>query len=74
MSELQQYSLAGTEEWREYEWEGRSSPYRIERPVTLWFRPNGTTHRVQDSNGITHCVPAPGERGCVLRWKGETKF
>jgi hypothetical protein len=28
-----------------------------------------TTHRVADIDGIVHCVPAPGEYGCVLRWQ-----
>lgn len=54
------------EVWREYDFGGRV--YVIKSPVRLYFRPGGTTHRVLDANGIVHCVPAPGERGCVLRW------
>lgn len=73
-NELVEQNLRGTEEWREYDWEGRSVPYRIENPVTLWYRPGGSTHRVLDEAGVTHCIPAPGERGCALRWKGQTTF
>lgn len=58
------------EEWREYDFGGRV--YRIENPVKLVTRKAGTTHRVVDANGVTHCVPAPGVNGCVLRWKGTT--
>lgn len=72
MTELKEYNLAGTEEWREYDFSGRV--YRIENPVTLWFRPGGTTHRVLDAKGVTHCVPVPGEFGCVLRWVGKIEF
>lgn len=57
----------GSEEWREYDFGGRS--YRILNPVKLYFRPTGTTHRVLDPNGLMHCVPAPGISGCVLRWQ-----
>lgn len=58
-----------TEEWREYDFGGRT--YRIERPKTLCFRVGGSTHRVVDAAGVTHCVPAPGTDGCVLRWKAD---
>lgn len=53
------------EEWREYDFDGRV--YRIENPARLYV--GKTTHRVVDANGTTHCVPAPGRCGCVLRWK-----
>ena len=56
-----------TEEWREYDFEGRV--YRIALPLKLYTREGGTTHRILDSAGVVHCVPAPGYRGCVLRWK-----
>lgn len=56
------------EAWREYDFGGRV--YRIDKPKTLYTRPGGTTHRVVDANNVTHCVPAPGEKGCVLRWTG----
>lgn len=56
------------EAWREYDFGGRV--YRIESPKLLYMRVGGSTHRVVDANNITHCVPAPGEKGCVLRWTG----
>lgn len=53
------------EQWREYDFGGRV--YRIDGPVSLYV---GTaTHRVLDASGTVHCVPSPGEHGCVLRWK-----
>jgi len=55
------------EAWREYDWLQRV--YRINNPVRLFARVAGTTHRVLDADGVVHCVPAPGEQGCVLRWK-----
>lgn len=68
--------------WREYEWDeirqnkigdlyrtGERITYRIINPVLLFIRPGGTTHRVVDSEGIAHCVPAVGLLGCVIRWK-----
>ena len=61
--------LTGVEDWREYDFGGRV--YRIERPASVSFREGGETHRVTDSEGIVHCVPAPGQMGCVLRWKGQ---
>ena len=62
------------EEWREYEFGEDGYPYllrvyRIESPQTLYLREGGTTHRVLDSKGIVHCVPAVGIAGCILRWK-----
>lgn len=53
--------------WREYDFSGRI--YRIENPKQLFWRDGGTTHRIVDSDGIVHCVPAPGFFGCILRWK-----
>jgi hypothetical protein len=50
--------------YREYDFGGRV--YRIDSGHTLWV--GTTTHRIQDANGIVHCVPAPGQNGCVLRW------
>jgi hypothetical protein len=52
--------------YREYEFVGRDVPYRIDNPKELFV--GTTTHRVIDSTGIVHCVPAPGFHGCVLRW------
>lgn len=66
--ELKQFDIT-TEEWREYDFCGRV--YRITNPKTLFYRPGGTTHRVVDSDGVAHCVPVPGEKGCVLRWKNK---
>lgn len=66
MNELQQFDIS-KEIYREYDFGGRV--YRIDSPVTLFYRPNGTTHRVVDNLGIVHCVPVPGAMGCVLRWK-----
>jgi len=58
------------EMWREYDWGGRV--YRINAPQLLVFRRDGgTTHRVVDSEGVIHCVPAVGHMGCVLRWKNK---
>lgn len=68
MSELKRYDIS-PELWREYEWESRPVPYRIDRPKWLFLRPGGTTHRIVDSNNVVHCVPSVGIMGCVLRWK-----
>ena len=68
MSELLEFDISH-ELWREYEWEGRSVPYRIEVPQLLFLRPGGSTHRIVDSEGVAHCVPSVGVMGCVLRWK-----
>ena len=58
--------------WREYDFAGRT--YRIEYPLAFYYRDGGSTHRVVDTNGIVHCVPAPGVNGCVLRWKNKSDF
>jgi hypothetical protein len=77
-SGLKQYDLTGQEEWREYEWidmDNRTRVYRISNPVTLYLRPNvGTTHRVVDTDGVTHIVPAVGQLGCIIRFKGKVVF
>lgn len=52
------------EVWREYDFSGRV--YRIDFPQALFV--GTTTHRVIDGAGVVHCVPVPGEHGCVLRW------
>lgn len=52
------------EQYREYVF--GSTVYRIDKPISLYI--GRTTHRVVDSLGIVHCVPAVGEQGCVLRW------
>ncbi len=63
---LQEFDLT-PEEWREYDFGGRV--YRIESPKSLFMRQGGTTHRVVDQGNVVHCVPAPGQNGCILRWK-----
>lgn len=50
--------------YREYDFGGRI--YRISDPQVLYV--GNTTHRVIDSKGIVHCIPAPGQMGCALRW------
>lgn len=62
---MREYSLT-SEEWREYEYGG--TLVHIDKPVSLFFREGGTTHRVWDGE-VVHCVPAPGFHGCELRWK-----
>ena len=62
---LQEFDL-NMELWREYDFGGRV--YRIELPLTLYYRAGGTTHRVLGSDGVVHCLPVPGAHGCVLRW------
>ncbi len=63
---LEKGSLAD-EVWREYDFGGRI--YRVNGPTEVYWRKGGSTHRVVDSEGVVHCVPAPGVVGCVLRWK-----
>jgi hypothetical protein len=65
---LKKYDLT-SEHWREYEFGpiGDRVVYKINDPIALWI--GDTTHRVLDGDGIVHCVPVPGEKGCVLRWK-----
>jgi len=65
MSDLKSNDLT-CEQYREYDFGGRK--YRIDNPVALYHRPGGSTHRVVDLEGVTHCLPSPGEMGCVLRW------
>lgn len=62
---MKNYDLSD-EQYREYDFCGRV--YRIDNPVTLFMRDGGTTHRVLDGAGVVHCIPAPGNSGCVLRW------
>lgn len=65
-TELKKFDIT-TEEYREYDFGGRI--YRIVAPTELYIRSGGSTHRVVDSSGVVHCVPAPGVQGCVLRWR-----
>jgi len=75
MSDLLKKDITA-EQWREYEFgkTGERIVYRIKNPVTLFYREGGTTHRVLDSNGVVHCLPVPGEKGCVLSWKNKPEF
>lgn len=66
MSDLIEQDLS-MELWREYDFGGRV--YRIEKPAKLFYRLGGSTHRVVAADGVVHCMPAPGQQGCVLRWK-----
>lgn len=66
---MKEFNLT-VEEWREYEFNGLI--YRIEKPKSLFINEKGgTTHRIVDSKNIVHCVPAPGNGNCVLRWKSK---
>lgn len=65
MGKVSEAKDISTELWREYDFDGRV--YRIDSPKQLYI--GIETHRVVDANGITHCVPAPGKNGAVLRWQ-----
>lgn len=71
MSTISEHSLSA-ETWREYVWidpaTGDERTYHIDGPQTLYTHDGATTHRVLDSTGVVHCVPAVGQHGCVLRW------
>lgn len=69
--DLQEHDISH-ELWREYDIVGRPEPYRIEKPVTLYVRPGGSTHRVVDGGGIARCIPFGGTSGTVLRWRNPT--
>lgn len=56
-----------SELYREYDFGGRV--YRIDSPKLLYV--GDTTHRVVDSENVVHCAPAPGNEGCVVRWKAK---
>lgn len=43
--------------------------YSIPYPVALITRPGGSTHRVVDAGGTSHCYAAPETGKSVLRWK-----
>lgn len=67
MKEIMLPKDISNEAWREYDFGGRV--YRIDLPVSLYI--GTTTHRVVTEDRITHCLPAPGYQGCVLRWTGK---
>ncbi len=58
------------EEYREYDFGDRV--YRIDNPIGLYLRHGGTTHRVVDSYGTSHCVAFPGEHN-VIRWQNHDR-
>ena len=71
MSELKSEALEDYE-WREYEWcdpkaEYGIRIYRISKPVRLYWRDGGSTHRILEDNGVVHIVPAPPVS--VIRYK-----
>lgn len=57
--------------YREYV-DPKGNVYRISNPVALYYRDGGSTHRIVDSDGVTHCVAFPSGYGgaqITLRWK-----
>lgn len=56
-----------SEAWREVIY-ADGTVYRIDSPVTLWYRKGGSTLRILDAGGIVHLVPGPGYRGATHRW------
>lgn len=56
--------------YREYVFLPDMHVYKIAFPIVLIIRAGGTTHRIIDSEGITHCVPF--RPGVVVRWNSET--
>jgi hypothetical protein len=79
MGDVKEYKLEGVL-WREYEfvvenlgtYGFQTRTYKIDNPVAFYWAPGHTTHRVVDLEGILHLVPAPGEKGCVMRQKKES--
>jgi len=59
------------EEWREYTFqaENRRVYYRISNPIILMHLPGGREHYIISLDGLVHCVPAPGQHGCICRSK-----
>lgn len=58
-----------SERWREYVQEDGTT-YRIDNPVALYRRDDGTTHRVVDIEGVVHCVPCGKlHPNTVIRWQ-----
>ena len=68
-NKLKHIDVHGKEDWREYDFDGRV--YRINNPVSIYYSPGSSTHRVTDEQGVTHIVPAPANSGCVIRFRGE---
>lgn len=56
------------EDFREYDFGDRT--YKVDKPVGVYIRAGGSTHRVVDANGVVHCVKFCGDGGArVVRWK-----
>lgn len=56
--------------WRDYRFIGKDKTvvrYKIKKPKLLYV--GNTTHRIVDSDGVTHILPAPGYHGCAVRFK-----
>lgn len=66
MTDIIKHDLTA-ELWREYQF--NDVTYRIDNPVAFYRVAGSTMHRIQDSDGIMHCIPAPGTGNCVMRWK-----
>lgn len=69
---MKNYNIS-KELYRLYEWtdpiSGKQILHRIDGPITLFYESGHTTHRILDSTGVIHCIPAVGYFGCVLYWK-----
>lgn len=62
-----------SEEYREYVGPN-GTVYRIDNPVSLYYREGGSTHRIVDREDIVHCIAYPsGYNGALiaLRWKNK---
>lgn len=62
------------ERYREYVKLSTLEVYRIDRPIALYYRDGGSTHRVVDARGMVHCVPFGHDAGFILRWKALEGF
>jgi len=69
-SDLNKFDIS-CEEYREYFLIDSGHTYRIDKPVSLYIRKGGSTHRVVDSIGVMHCVLSPETGRAVLRWKNK---
>lgn len=69
-SDLNKFDVS-CEEYREYFLIDSGHTYRINNPKSLYIRKGGNTHRVVDSDGVTHCVLSPETGRSVLRWKNK---
>ena len=63
---MKEYSLKGSEKWREYILADRGGVYTIVEPQRLYIADSGS-HRILDSSGIVHRI-SEKDVG-VIRWK-----